>query len=130
MSQKDIEVILTRQLAGYLSMPIFIVDRDGDLIYYNEPAELILGRRFDETGELPATEWGSALAPQDDAGTPIPMDALPLSRALAGTPAHGSFWIRAYDNVPRHLQVFAFPLLGHDSRHMGAVAIFWQLPMP
>lgn len=128
MSQKGIEVILTRQLAGYLSMPIFIVGPNGDLIYYNEPAERILGKRFDETGELPAVEWRNALSPRDDSGAMIPHEALPLTSALAGTPTHSSFWIKGYDNVPRRIQVFAFPLSGHDSRPLGAVAIFWQLP--
>ena len=31
-------------------MPIFLVDTEGNLLYYNEPAEAILGRRFSETG--------------------------------------------------------------------------------
>ena len=50
MSQKEIEVILTRQLATYLAMPIFVIDTQGTLLFYNESAEAILGRRFDETG--------------------------------------------------------------------------------
>jgi len=53
---KDIEVILSRHLASCLAMPIFIVDPVGNLLFYNEPAELILGRRFEETGEMPASE--------------------------------------------------------------------------
>jgi hypothetical protein len=34
-SQKEIELILARQLASYLVMPIFIVDLQGNIIYYN-----------------------------------------------------------------------------------------------
>ena len=45
-----IQIILIRQLAGYLSVPLFLVDPKGDLLFYNEPAEAILGRRFEETG--------------------------------------------------------------------------------
>ena len=52
MSQKEIEVILTRQLASYLAVPVLIVDTDGTLLYFNEPAEAIFARRFDETGEM------------------------------------------------------------------------------
>jgi len=44
MAQHEIEVILFRQLAASLAMPIFIVDPQGTLLYCNEPAELILGR--------------------------------------------------------------------------------------
>ena len=56
-----IQIILTRQLAGYLSVPLFLVDPKGDLLYYNEPAEAILGRRFEETGAMPAKVWSSML---------------------------------------------------------------------
>ena len=44
-----IQIILTRQLAAYLSVPLFLVDPKGNLLFYNEPAEAILGRRFDPT---------------------------------------------------------------------------------
>jgi hypothetical protein len=56
MLQQEIEMILMRQLAGYLAMPIFIVDPAGTLVFSNEPAEPILGRRFEETGEMPMRE--------------------------------------------------------------------------
>ena len=35
----DVEIILMRQFASYLALPIFVVDPKGDLIYFNEPAE-------------------------------------------------------------------------------------------
>ena len=54
-----IQIILTRQLAGYLSVPTFLVDPNGTLLFYNEPAEVLLGRRFDETGAMPAEEWST-----------------------------------------------------------------------
>ena len=47
-----IEIILSRQLADCLSMPVFITDTVGNLIFYNEPAENLLGTRFEETGEM------------------------------------------------------------------------------
>ena len=63
-----IQIILTRQLATHLSVPAFLVDPEGTLLFYNEPAEAILGRRFDDTGEMPAEEWSSAFFPIDDPG--------------------------------------------------------------
>ena len=59
-----IQIILMRQLAGYLSVPVFLVDPKGDLLFYNEPAEVILGQRFEETGRMPAEVWSSALSPK------------------------------------------------------------------
>jgi hypothetical protein len=46
MAQHPIEVILMRQLASYLAMPILLVDPAGTLLFYNEPAERLLGRRY------------------------------------------------------------------------------------
>ena len=63
MTQKPIELILTRHLASNLAMPIFLVDADGTLIFYNEPAERLLGMRFEETGEMPANEWATKWMP-------------------------------------------------------------------
>ena len=31
----DIEVILMRQTASYLAMPVFVVDPKGNLVYFN-----------------------------------------------------------------------------------------------
>ena len=46
MPQKDIELILMRQLANYLAVPILVVDSAGTLLFYHEPAEGLLGRRL------------------------------------------------------------------------------------
>src|SRR6185503_4696493 len=78
-----IQIILARQLAGYLSVPLFLVDPTGILLFYNEPAETILGRRFEETGAMPAEEWSSAFMPLDEDGRPIPPEDLPLRITLA-----------------------------------------------
>ena len=53
MSGPPIEVVLLRQVAGYLATPLFFVDEDGNLEYYNEPAEALLGHRYEETGQMP-----------------------------------------------------------------------------
>jgi PAS domain-containing protein len=127
MSQKEIEQILIRQLAGYLAMAVFIVDADGNLVFYNEPAEHILGTRFDETGEMAATDWATAWAPTDDDGNALVPEALPLWIALHDRRvASGRFWIRGFDNVSRYIEAVAFPLLGQAERHLGAVSLSWE----
>jgi len=128
MAQKAIEVILARQLASYLAIPIFIVDSQGTLVFYNEPAEAILGRRFEETGEVPLGEWATMFKPMDVDGTPLAPDQLPLVIALAQRhPAHRRFWIVGLDSVRREIEVTAFPLIGQAQRHLGAIAIFWEI---
>lgn len=127
-SQKEIELILARQLASYLIMPIFIVDPRGNLIYYNEPAEGILGRRFEETGEMPVEEWSTLYKPADETGKPLPPESLPLVRALTHhRPAHREMWIEGLDGVSRRIEVTAFPISGQAERHLGAIAIFWEI---
>jgi len=130
MPQREIEVILTRQLASYLALPIFIVDPDGTLVFYNEPAEAILGRRFEETGEMSAAEWATAFHPTDEEGDTLPSENLPLVVALTHRrPAHGSLWIHGFDHVRRHIEITAIPLVGQSNRFLGAVAIFWSKPV-
>jgi len=102
MAQKPIEVILTRQLASSLAMPIFIVDDVGALVFYNEPAERVLGMRFEETGEMAAGEWATRWDPVDAAHVPIPPDRLPLMIAVSQRrPAHGEMWLRGLDGTRR-----------------------------
>jgi PAS domain-containing protein len=128
MSQREIEVILIRQLASYLATPIFIVDPAGTLIFYNEPAERLLGLRFDETGEMPASEWSTVWKATDETGAPLAPKQLPLMIALSEhRPAHGRFWIHALDQVARYVEVVAFPLVGQADRYLGAAAISWEV---
>jgi PAS domain-containing protein len=125
----EVEVILMRQLASYLAMPIFLVDPDGTLVYFNEPAELLLGRRYEETGEMPAEEWSTVFVPTDHRGDPVPPAELPLMVALRQRrPAHAAFWITGLDGGRRHLSVTAFPMIGQHDRELGAVAVFWEDP--
>ena len=129
MAQQEIEVILARQLASCLAMPVFLVDPQGNLIFYNEPAESILGQRFEETGAIPVDEWAVMFDPTDETGKPLPPERLPLVVALTQhCPAHDSFWIRGLDNVPRFIDVVAFPIIGQAQRFLGAAALFWEHP--
>jgi hypothetical protein len=123
-----IQIILTRQLAGYLSVPLFLVDPKGNLLFYNEPAEALLGRRFDETGAMPAEAWSSVFTPVDDEGRPIPPTKLPLMITLdKHRPAYQRFFIQGLDGVRRHLEVAAIPIAGIQGDFLGAVALFWEL---
>jgi PAS domain-containing protein len=129
VSQQPLELILLKQVAGYLATPLFLVDPTGTLLFYNEPAEELLGHRYEETGQMPLDEWGTLFSPTDSLGRALPPNDLPLARALAGrTPTQGSFFIRGLDGVSRHLSVTAVPLEGPGGIDLGALAIFWALP--
>jgi PAS domain-containing protein len=129
MTQQEIEIILSRHLAEYLAMPMFIVDPAGGLVFYNEPAEKVLGYRYDETGPMPAGEWSTIFKPMDEHGQPIEPEELPLMIAMMQKhPAHRNFWIEGMDGALRQIEVTAFPLIAQAERFLGAVAIFWEVP--
>lgn len=125
---KEIQVILARQLAGCLAMPILIVDTAGTLIFYNEPAEAILNQRFEETGEMPATEWVKLFAVADEERNIIPPGEQPMLLALiTRQPSSRTVWIRTGDDTGRHVSITAFPLIGQAGQFLGAMMIFWEV---
>lgn len=127
MAVKELEIILTRQLADSLSIPVFITDTKGDLIFFNEPAESILGKKFGETGAMPVAVWSELFQPQDEDGKRIPRIDLPLVQTLMYCqPAKKDFWITNVKEEKFFLSVTSFPLIGRSNRFVGAVAIFWQ----
>ncbi|HEY7748109.1 MAG TPA: hypothetical protein VH933_05480 [Aestuariivirgaceae bacterium] len=128
MSQ-PIQIILMRQLAGYLSVPLFLVDPKGNLLFYNEPAEAVLGRRFEETGAMPAEEWSSVFTPLDEDGQPISPEQVPLRITLTERrPAYRRLFIRGLDGVSRHIEVASIPIVGLQGEFLGGAALFWELP--
>ncbi len=127
MAGQPLEVILMRELAAHLSTPIFVVDPDGNLLFYNEPAEQLLGSRFEETGAISFEAFAAAFTPTNGRGAPLPLAELPLSIAIAEQrPAQGRIWISALDGKRRRLDVTAVPLRGQWGQHLGAAAIFWE----
>jgi PAS domain-containing protein len=125
VTQKPLELILARNLMSALSTPAFLVDEGGVLVFYNEAAGLLLGKRFEELGTVGPKEWGSMFGPFDEGGAPMPYDELPLVTAVRnGRPAHAEFTIRSTDGAQHEVEASAFPILtAHGSQ--GAIAIFW-----
>ncbi len=124
-----IEIILTRRLGELLSVPPFLVDPKGNLLFYNEPAETVLGQRFDETGPMPADTWATAFNPIDDQGQPISPQALPLMITLGeARPAYKRFFIHGLDGTLRQIEVASIPITGLKGKLLGAAALFWELP--
>ncbi|MBW8059896.1 MAG: hypothetical protein FVQ78_06085 [Solirubrobacterales bacterium] len=124
-SQRPLELILARNLMSALSTPAFLVDEGGVLVFYNEAAGVLLGKRFEELGAVGPDEWGSLFGPFDEDGEPIPYDELPLVVAVrSGRPAHANFEIRSADGARHTVEASALPILTtHGSQ--GAIAVFW-----
>jgi PAS domain-containing protein len=125
--QRSLVLILARELADNSATPMFVVDPGGTLVFFNEPAEKVLGRTFAETGALSPQEWGTVFEPLDKDGNPISVERLPLNRALRQvTPAHMEMSITGLDGERRTIAVTAFPLFARANEFVGAVAIFWE----
>lgn len=125
---KPIQIILARQLASCVAMPILIVDAEGTLVFYNEPAEAILNQRFEETGAIPADEWNRLVAVVDEDRNPLLPEDRPMRVArLQHQPVSRTIWTRTGNSEWRHLQVTAFPLVGEGGHLLGVMSIFWEI---
>src|SRR3990170_6364849 len=111
-SEHNLVLILARGLASSIATPMFLVDGEGTLVYFNEPAEGILGQSYAEAGEMSLQEWGTMFYPEDrESGAKLSPEDLPLAVALSKQrPAHRSMVITGRDEVRRTIAVTAFPL--------------------
>jgi PAS domain-containing protein len=127
--QKNLILILARELASKLATATFIADADGELVFYNEPAEEILGRPFAEAGELSAETWTSLFHPETLDGQPMALTEMPSGIALLERrPAHDIFRITCLDGRTRVVSVTGVPLFAQADRFVGMLAIFWEQP--
>lgn len=129
MSQQPIELILARQFADSMNMAVFLVDPEGNLLFYNEAAEDILGIRFSETGSMSVSEWSSTFTPTDFDRNPLSPAELPLVQTLSTQrPAHGTFYINNKKEKNVLITVTSIPIEGRPDRYLGAMALFWKSP--
>ncbi len=125
--QRNVALILARELAVNVATPMWIWDEEGELVYYNEHVQELLGSPEREIGvgrleELPQFE------PCDLDGNPVDVAELPSAIALnRHVPAHRELRIKGLDGVRRKIAITAYPLLARDGEFCGAVSVFWQL---
>lgn len=124
-SQRPLELILARNLLSSLSTPAFLANRANDIIFYNEAAGALLGRRFEESGAMSAEAWLNDFGPLDDRGEPIPLEEQPLTIALrANRAAHARHRIRSLGGAVHDVEVSGMPIIGATGFH-GAMVFFW-----
>ena len=128
MSQaKSLPLILARELASNLATPMFLIDAAGMLIFYNDAAELMLGRPFAELGHVSALEFGAMLELTDLDGTPVRRRDTPAGVAFfERRPAHRDVMATTFDGTRRHVQATAYPLFGSGDEMHGVVTVFWD----
>jgi PAS domain-containing protein len=125
--QRPLELILARNLVASLSTPAFLVSGDGEIIFYNEAAGGVLGRRFEEAGKMSAEEWTSSHGPFGDDGEPIPLDEQPLTIALRSNRAgHTRYKVRSATGSEHQIEAAGLPLVGVQGFE-GAMVFFWPV---
>ena len=98
--QMPLELILARNLIAAISLAAFLVDADGTLVFFNQRAGELVGRPFEETGHLAASDAATEFGPYDAEGNPIAQRELDLVRAIReGLPASGRFHLRRGDDL-------------------------------
>lgn len=126
---QDVELILLKQLASCLRIPIALLAPDGAVVYFNEPAESIFGLRFEEIGGLDADQWPALLQPSDDTHVPLKREQRPLMVALdRHAPGHRSIHVRTGSRGWREVEVTGIPLVASSGRFLGALSLFWPCP--
>jgi PAS domain-containing protein len=124
---KHLVLILAREFASNLATPTLIADDQGQLVFYNEAAEEIIGATFAETGEIPLDEFTASFSPRTLDSEPLPPERRPARTALdERRPSHQRFLVTSRDGVDRTVSVTAFPLFAHADEFLGIVAIFWR----
>jgi PAS domain S-box-containing protein len=126
--QQPIEMILLRQLAAYLALAIWMMDDVGNLLYYNAPAEKLLGARFDDVGPIHAEQLGelfqtSLVGEPDEDNAEIPV----VTALRTRHPSHGPVRFCGLDGVWREVDISALPIEGQGGRFLGVVAAFVEV---
>jgi PAS domain-containing protein len=129
-AQKPLELILARNLLSSLSTAAFLVADDGALLYFNEAAGALIGRRFEDSGPMAASQWTQEFGPFDNEGDPIHYENTTLTAALRNNmPHHASFTIRIANGERQEIEASAIPIIGSGGKS-GAIVIFWPVHHP
>jgi len=126
MATQPLELILARNLVSAITLAAFLVDPDGRLVFFNDAAGELVGKRFEEVGRLRQEDWSSEFGPFDKFGEMLPTEELPLTLALReGLPAHDRFHMSVRGEELVEVDVSALPLTTADGFE-GAIVVFWR----
>ncbi len=124
---RSLPLILARELAANLATPMFLIDAEGVLVYFNEAAELMLGKTYAEIGPISATDFGARLDLAELDGSPMRRRDSPAGIAfLNREPSHRTLLATGLDGSRRRLEATAYPLFGKVGEMHGVLTVFWE----
>ncbi len=126
---RSLPLILARELAANLATPMFLLDEAGTLVFYNEAAELMLGKTYAELGPITGADFGDLLQIENLDGSRMrkrdsPAGVAfnqrePCHRSLLATPLGGA-------KPKAKWEVTAYPLFGRTGEMHGVLTVFWE----
>jgi PAS domain-containing protein len=126
-SEPSLPLILARELAANLATPMFLIDAGGTLVFCNEAAELLLGKRYADIGGITALEFGAMLELGNVDGSPMRRRDSPAGVAFYDRePAHRTLLATTLDGSRQPFEVTAYPLFGHVGEMHGVLTVFWR----
>jgi PAS domain-containing protein len=127
VSAKPVELILLRQLASRMPMPVVLVDAGGALVYFNPATERLLGYGTGPYPEVPMTALRELGDIRDADNSPLPVERMPIAVALhQRRPQHRRLIVHGADGRPHRIATTAIPLDGQGGALLGAMSIFWE----
>ena len=122
---KSLPLILARELASNLATPTFIVDGLGMLVFFDEAAELLIGKSVAELGEISGNDFGALIDLHDESGEPLSTRESPAGLAFyERRPAHRLVSV-LFKGERRLVEATAYPLCGAADELHGVVTVFW-----
>ncbi len=121
--QRDLQRLILDSVAD----GVVVTDRDGRFVLWNRKAEQIVGSGPEA---VPPESWSAHFGVyRDESGEPLPMEELPLVRAIRGEATDSTeLYLRNPARAEgRWTQVTARPLRDHDEGISGAVAVLLDM---
>ncbi|HVV37894.1 MAG TPA: PAS domain-containing protein [Acidimicrobiales bacterium] len=125
---RSLPLILARELAANLATPMFLIDANGMLVFFNEAAELMLGKTYAELGQVTAADFGNMLNLEGLNGEPLrKRDSPPGIAFNQREPAHSRLLATPLDGGAKVAwEITAYPLFGHTGEMHGVLTVFWE----
>jgi hypothetical protein len=127
-ASKSLPLILARELAANLATPMFLLDEVGTLVFFNDAAELMIGKPYGDVGAITGADFGDLLRIEYEDGTPMRKRDSPVGIAFTQRePAHHRLVASPLGGGNKATwEVTAYPLFGRTGDMHGVLTVFWE----
>jgi PAS domain-containing protein len=124
---KSLVLIRAKHLAESVTTPMLLADGEGNMIFYNEAAEAVLGTAFSDLGPIPASQWQEQFKVRGRGDAPFPLESMPgWMDVKSERPGLGHVKFTSLHGDDHFIAVCAFPLFTAQRQFDGALVIFWE----